>query len=273
MSDFLRIERVLKYIIIIIIYIIIFAKWNDDSLELILLFVFVVLNCSTFVLLFTDIASSPKNDKYATLYLLISMATIMLTNIMLFLILLDINKTFNATTFIPIKLQETNKQLLSIYKKLSIATTVLIFVYCFLFFTIYKDMNGGYTPFFYNENLIQYNDELCNIIKIQNYTALIMYIFKVLLTVSLLGCSAYMMYIINSLRLSNVYQTLINIDKPSSTISSTGVSPITVTISPPTLYDSANINNNNIYNNINNIYQNLNLNYLINGITETQNPY
>lgn len=275
-NEVLRVERFFKYILILIIYIFIFIKWKNENLELFLLMIFCILNISTYTLLYFDILTSPKQQSTKSLFIIyLSIIIIIFTNIHLFLILIDISKTYNISKFIPFKLQDKNHDLLNDYKNLSVLTSVLLFIWCFLYFTLHKEVVNKtiiYAPFFNYKDIFDNSSskEICTYTKIINYTELFMFIFKVIITTVLFASTLYMLYIARKLRMVNQRNGLINVNQPSTESSqSTEQSTYLPPSSNPTVYSKNDWFNYTIVNDVNKMFENLNLNYLINGITQT----
>ena len=189
-NSLLRIQRLFKYIFILLFYIISFTLWSIESHKISGLFLYILFSTSTFILLFLDIETSERSYDYTALLILVSaFGLIGSSNIILFCIILN-----NNSTIIPNSLYSNGINYnLSKYKLYSFIVNIIIAIWCVLFFTTKKNVNGKY-DFFSKEGI--FNDNACNI---DSYFNLFVYIIKILLSILLLFISSYIAYITNNM--------------------------------------------------------------------------
>jgi hypothetical protein len=260
------IDRVIKYIMLFVIYVLVFLGWNSAKYEFIFLFFYVILNIVTYVFLIMDIVNSPKYYRPVLIIIFSSMIMIMASNIMLFFLLISIYKTYKVDKNIPPKIEYRSKIKINLYKNLSITTNIILGILCLFFFMMYKNDDGTYIPFF------DYN-KLINLEKTGEiyYFNLFFYILKIILSILLLSLSGYMVYLINDLNGIYRYNQLFYIEDPSSSSSSSSSSTPTTTVSTnPTVFIQKNNSNitRKIINPIKDIFSNININYLTNSMID-----
>jgi hypothetical protein len=188
----LRIQRLFKYFFIILFFIISFTLWSSESYKKFGLFLYILFSTSTIILLFLDIITSDRTSDYTALLILFSaLGLIGSSNIILFCTILNNKLTIN-NGLSEFKKYSNNNDFninngLSEFKKYSFIVTIIVAIWCIIFFTTKQNENNRYY-FFSNEEF----KEICN----ENFTiSIIVYIFKILLSITLLTISLYITYI------------------------------------------------------------------------------
>ena len=254
------IDRVIKYIMLFVIYVLIFLAWNSPKYEFIFLFFYVILNIVTYVFLIMDIVNSPKYYRPVLNIIFPSMILIMTSNIILFFLLISIYKTYKVDKNIPPKLEYQSKIKINLYKNLSIVTNIFLGILCLFFFMMYRNDDGTYIPFFDYNRLI--NLDVHGQIY---YFNLLFFILKIVLSILLLSLSGYMAYLINELNGIYRHNELFYIEDPSSSPSPSD----TVTTNPGVFIQKNNSNiTRKIINPIKDIFSNININYLTNSMID-----
>lgn len=206
-----RLSRTVKYFFIILLYLIIFIFWNISKYEFVALFIFIIINIITNVLLYMDIVTSPKYYRPALIVAFCSMALAVTSNIIIFIWLVT-TASNNETQ--EQRLNKTNRQMLNSYKSSSIAVNIFLFLWCVLFF-----IGKSNVPFFDNIGVFDFN----NVTKKYafNHVNLWGFIFKIILSCLLLGLSGYIVYVSDFL-MNNDDKTIIE-NTPKPNISSSPV--------------------------------------------------
>lgn len=220
----------------------------QPNLELVGLILCLIFYYIIYGLLNLDIINSPKNDDPVVILLVIILCASFMSFIFITSMFITLHNTYGKYG-LPIQFTKENRQDINTFKYLLVSNIVLTGIMAFLYFTAYKydDLN----PIYINDILIKYAPffDFSN----KTFTGYIFLIFKLIITLSLLFCTVYIIY--QSYKLSKLSSVKI-VTPPTTNIQDAAVS-----YTPP----SFPFNNSFFTNNgISNMFQNLNLNYITN---------
>ena len=240
-------NKFFKYINFYILFFVSFYIMYQPNLELIGLILCLMFYYIIYGLLNLDIITSPKNNDPVLILLVLILSSSFLSFAFLISMFVTLHNTYGKYG-LPIQFTKESREDVNIFKYLLVSNIVLTGIMVFLYFTAYKydkgtvfinDIEIIYAPFFDFSN--------------KTASGYIFLFFKLIITISLLGSTGYIIY--QSYKLSQLSSVKI-------------VTPITeknedgsVTYKPP----SFPFNNTFFTNNgISNMFQNLNLNYMTN---------
>lgn len=178
-------DKFIKYINLIIVHIISVILIFQSNLEILGLLLLTIINTITNSFLFFDIINSPKSGDFVILILVISICAIGISSFMIFILLIQLHSKYSLKQA-PVYLSYENRSLLNNYEMSFITNTILVFIISIFYFTLYRVGEGEktfYLPFF------NYNISPSNMI-----LETIFLIFKIIITISSLLLSTYMLY-------------------------------------------------------------------------------
>lgn len=178
-------DKFIKYINLLIVHFISFILIFQNNLEILGLSLLTITNTITNSFLFFDIINSPKSGDAVVLLLVISIFAIAISSFMIFILLAKLHSKYSLQQA-PVYLSYENRSLLDNFEKSFITNIILVFILSFLYFTLYRVGEGEKTFYlpFYNYSINPNNI-------IGHYIFLL---FKIIISLSSLLLSAYMLY-------------------------------------------------------------------------------
>lgn len=187
-------DKIFKYINFAIIHIISFIMMYNTNLELIGIGFTFAINIITNIFLTMDIINSPKRNDIVIIILLCAIIANFISSVFILTTLRQLHLKYKHKDS-KIELSRENRNILNLFKFLFVTNIVFITILSILFFTLYKTDSGNFLPFF--NATFDKNGYIIN--------EFIWLIFKVVLSISTLVISGYMIYYsYNILKLRNI---------------------------------------------------------------------
>jgi hypothetical protein len=232
-------QKFFKYINFFIAYILSFLLMYKSNLELLGVGISFIINMVSQLFLFIDLSLSPKSKDIIVLLLSIGIIITFICNTIVVIKLRDMHTVFSRKEM-PIRFDKEDRKLFDRYKILYITIVMLIGVSSFFFFSLFKNPDNTYEPYFnFNFDTLKNRENSLYII-----LQLGMQFLKISMAGAILGIGGYMIWL--SLELAKINTSRIYIPEK---VDDTANKSIFEKRSPAfsMAYD---------------IYRNLNLNYL-----------